>query len=77
VIKYREEYDILSKELGIQIRILHRIVNGEADLSSKKFNRYCKKIKKKYNQEVNTEEELKDFIKNFIQNLKRGYIQNE
>lgn len=63
---------MLSKELGIQIRTLRRIVNDEEDLTTKKFDRYSKKIRKKYNQEINNEEELKDFITNFIQNLKRG-----
>lgn len=63
---------MLSKELGIQIRTLRRIVNDEEDLTTKKFDRYSKKIRKKYNQEINNEEELKDFITNFIQKLKRG-----
>lgn len=63
---------MLSKELGIQIRTLRRIVNNEEDLTTKKFDRYSKKIKKKYNQIINNEEELKEFIEGFIQNLKRG-----
>lgn len=63
---------MLSKELGIQIRTLRRIVNDEEDLTTKKFDRYSKKIKKKYNQIINNEEELKEFIEGFIQNLKRG-----